>query len=185
MEPFTRLEIHRALEATEELVTGFFSTLYDAEFFHGEGDAWSPDQHLRHLNASVGGVARALVYPKLLLRLRFGRGAGQSRSYAEVRELYEGKLAQGGKARGRYVPRPAGPSPAAEHRYEVQEQWRRLNHRLREALAGWRERDLDNLQLPHPLMGKITVREILLFTIHHNQLHIRSAARRLAAASPS
>jgi hypothetical protein len=181
MEPSTRLEIHHSLESAEELVTGFFGTLYDAEFYHREGDAWSPEQHLRHLNASVEAVGRALLYPRFVLRIRFGRGAGRSRSYAEVRELYEARLAAGGKARGRFAPAAIGDHPPADHRHEVLERWRRLNLRLRESLARWKERDLDRIQLPHPLLGMLTVREILFFTIHHNQHHIVSAARRLPA----
>jgi hypothetical protein len=185
MEPFARLEIHHALESAEELVYGFFSTLYDEEFFHREGDAWSPDQHLRHLNSSVDAVARALLYPKVMLRLRFGAGPGHSRPYSAIEKLYEARLAEGAKASGRYVPASEPSLPLAEHRDEVQARWRRLNLRLREALAGWTDRDLDRIQLPHPLLGKLTVREILFFTIFHNRHHIHSAARRLPVVTPA
>lgn len=35
----------------------------------------------------------------------------------------------------------------------------------------WTEQDLDTVLLPHPLLGKLTVREMLYFTIYHAQHH--------------
>ena len=32
--------------------------------------------------------------------------------------------------------------------------------------------DLDKYVLPHPLLGKVTLREMLYFTIHHNEHHL-------------
>jgi uncharacterized damage-inducible protein DinB len=38
-------------------------------------------------------------------------------------------------------------------------------------IDAWEEDQLDEAQLPHPIIGKITVREMLFFTIHHNLRH--------------
>jgi hypothetical protein len=46
------------------------------------------------------------------------------------------------------------------------------------AVERWPERALDRYRLPHPLMGKLTVREMLLFTLVHNIHHVRVAERR-------
>ena len=35
----------------------------------------------------------------------------------------------------------------------------------------WQENDLDRYQLPHPLLGKLTIREMLYFAIYHNLRH--------------
>ncbi len=35
----------------------------------------------------------------------------------------------------------------------------------------WTEDDLDRFLLPHPLIGKLTIREMLFFTIYHNLRH--------------
>jgi hypothetical protein len=32
--------------------------------------------------------------------------------------------------------------------------------------------------MPHPLLGKLTVREMLLFTLYHNLHHVQNVARR-------
>ena len=36
------------------------------------------------------------------------------------------------------------------------------------------ESDLDTLQAPHPLLGKLTLRELMYFTIYHAQHHQRN-----------
>jgi hypothetical protein len=36
----------------------------------------------------------------------------------------------------------------------------------------WSEAELDRYTLPHPLLGDLTMREMLCFTLYHNQRHI-------------
>jgi len=48
-------------------------------------------------------------------------------------------------------------------------------------LSGFSEEDLDKLILPHPLLGKLTLREMMYFTIYHVQHHQRIVERNLAA----
>lgn len=38
-------------------------------------------------------------------------------------------------------------------------------------LQNWSEEELETYNCPHPVLGKITVREILYFTIYHVQHH--------------
>jgi hypothetical protein len=42
------------------------------------------------------------------------------------------------------------------------------------------EKDLDVYILPHPLLGKVTLREMLYFTIHHNEHHLETLRSRTA-----
>jgi hypothetical protein len=41
-------------------------------------------------------------------------------------------------------------------------------------LNNWKDADMDRYSLPHPLLGTITVREILFFTIYHSMRHMSS-----------
>jgi hypothetical protein len=59
--------------------------------------------------------------------------------------------------------------------------WGRVNERLRTALIGWSERNLDRIQFPHPVLGKITARELACFTIYHGHHHVAAVQRRLAS----
>jgi hypothetical protein len=74
-------------------------------------------------------------------------------------------------------PREEGAAP--ERRTALLARWERVNARLREALEGWSERDLDRILLPHPLLGKLTTREMLFFTLYHDRHHVEAAKRRL------
>jgi hypothetical protein len=117
-----------------------------------------------------------------LLRLRFGRNRrGSSRSFAALRDDYLTRLGQGPGARGPFVPVREDLTEAqfTVRQAELLARWQRVNHRLRLALQQWTERDLDRIQLPHPLLGRITAREMIFFTIYHNLHHVAAAKRRL------
>ena len=179
--PHTRSEILQALASVEAEVAAFFGGLSDDDLLLRAGDAWNPAEHLAHLCTSVSAVARGLAVPRWLLRLRFGRARAPSRSYAEMREAYRSRLAAGGGATGAFVP-PREEGAAGGRRAALLARWARVNARLREALAGWSECDLDRIVLPHPLLGKLTTREMLLFTLYHDLHHVEGARGRLPRA---
>lgn len=176
--PATRADILRALSSVEAEVAAFFGGLSDDELLLRVGEAWNPAEHLQHLCTSVSAVARGMGMPRLLLRLRFGRARAPSRGFGEMREAYRARLAAGGGATGAFVP-PREEGAARERREALLARWMRVNDRLRDALEGWSERDLDRILLPHPLLGKLTTREMLLFTLHHGLHHVEAAKRRL------
>ncbi len=103
-----------------------------------------------------------------------------SRSYGDLVERYQAVLAHGGKA-GRFTPSPG--RPPADLR-----SWQRglvaecaLGVAgLGRAVSSWSEADLDRCRLPHPLLGKLTVREMLFFTLYHYEHHRAGVGRRLA-----
>jgi len=39
-------------------------------------------------------------------------------------------------------------------------------------IKNYNEANLDKYIIPHPLLGKLTLREMLFFTIHHNEHHL-------------
>ena len=42
---------------------------------------------------------------------------------------------------------------------------------INQKLDKWTEKQMDEFILPHPLLGKITLREMMYFTIHHADHH--------------
>jgi uncharacterized damage-inducible protein DinB len=53
--------------------------------------------------------------------------------------------------------------------------------RLRDAATAWTEEALDRHALIHPLMGPLTVREMLLFFVVHERHHLRSVRDKLVS----
>jgi hypothetical protein len=133
---------------------------------------WSPAEHLDHLTRSVQPLNRVLSMPRMVLRF-FGRPNRQGRTYEELRQRYREKLTNGATAIGRYIPRARSISKEALiRRYEAQ------MGRLVCRANSFKEEELDRYLLPHPLLGKITLREMFFFTIYHTYHHLEGLKRK-------
>jgi DinB superfamily len=128
---------------------------------------WTPAQHLEHIQRAAAPVSWALIVPKWFLRWRFGKPNRTPRDYDELVQRYKEKLAAGGRASGRFVP-PGVPGGAVER---IASSVQRIVATMARRVGAWSEHDLDTVLLPHPLLGKLTVREMLFFTIYHVQHH--------------
>jgi hypothetical protein len=182
-EPFSKTEILRDLEAVRDWSLDFWRQFETAEFFAPMGDAWSPADNVRHLVKSNRPVAMAMGLPRLVLYFRFGLSRRPSRSYSEIHAIYKDALGAGLKA-GRYE---ASPVSAEQRTAESRERALRSLAGTFETLAGalrrWPEKALDRARLPHPGLGPLTVREMLLFTLYHNAHHVLGVARRRPSAT--
>ncbi|HSK75062.1 MAG TPA: DinB family protein [Thermoanaerobaculia bacterium] len=181
-EPFSKTEILRDLEAVRDWSLDFWRQFEGAEFFAPLGEAWSPADNVRHLVKSNRPVAQAMGLPRILLYLRFGLGRRPSRGYSEIHAIYQEALGAGLKA-GRYE---ASPVSTEQQTAEGRERALRSLADTFDALAGalrrWPEGALDRARLPHPGLGPLTVREMLLFTLYHNAHHVLGVARRKPSA---
>jgi hypothetical protein len=141
-------------------------SLNDSQLLIASPGKWNAVQLLDHIVKSVSPVSLALSLPAFLLRLIFGTANRKSRSYEELVARYHDKLKAGGRASGRFVPPPKTDSVeklSANLTKVVQMLTRRIDR--------FSETQLDQLLLPHPLLGKLTLREMLYFTIYHVQHH--------------
>ena len=127
---------------------------------------WSAAQQVDHLIKSVSPVRLAFSLPTFLLRIRFGVANRPSRSYDELVSKYKAKLAAGGKASSRFIPKK---EISISHSTQ---KLTRLIDSLCHHLNSYSETQLDQFILPHPLLGKLTLREMLYFTIYHVQHHL-------------
>ena len=170
------LELRQVGQAVERS----FAALHPHLFFSGTDEHWSPAHHLDHLTRSNLPLTQAMRLPRLAVSVLGGRAEAErgSRTAEEIRELYLAALNAGGRATGRYLPTLAGgqDAPAQER---ILAAFQASATELGEAVAGWSETDLDSLLLPHPLLGKLTVREMLYFTVYHHSHHLEGVRRRL------
>ena len=178
--PTSRDEICAALERLHTESVEYWSSFATRDFLAPIGDAWSPADNVRHLTKSMRAVSRGLRLPRLFVRIAFRSATHPSRSFEKMREDYRATLASGGKA-GRFAPGAMEESADPDvHRARIMGYHAVAVSELRAMAARWTERDLDRLQLPHPLLGPLTVREMLLFTLYHNSHHVEGVRRRLA-----
>lgn len=176
--PETRESLVTGLKGQRQEISSFYQSLAAEEFFADQGDHWSPAGHLRHLAKSVRPLAAAMEVPKMALGVRFGRWRKGSRSFDEIVQIYRAQLAAGAGA-GPFSPSSKTPDMSRDDwRLLVLERWEEASQQLADALERWSETDLDKYRLPHPLLGKMTVREMLFFTLYHNAHHARRVLER-------
>lgn len=166
--------------ATNEFLQ-YCSSLSDEQFFHQPGEKWSPAQQVRHLIISANKTKLAFSLPKFIIRWYVGKPNRASRSYDELVAKYKLKLEQGGRASAAFIPKPILSSYGKE---KLLGQLKNSMDKLSGAIhKKWKEPQLDQYLAPHPLLGKITSRELGYFTIHHTYHHLESIQKMLVGNS--
>jgi uncharacterized damage-inducible protein DinB len=149
-------------------LTDFCLQIPEEQFMSQQGDKWSMAQNVDHLARATKTARLAYSLPKFLVRLIGGKPNRSSRSYEELVAKYKLKLAQGGKASGRYIP-----GKKIEKKFDLMKRWQRTNEKYLESVElNWNDGQLDQYIAPHPLLGKITLRELCYFTIYHTEHHL-------------
>jgi len=134
---------------------------------------WNPAQQLEHIYLSVRPVLLAFQLPRFIPRLLFGTAKQKSRDYDTLVRDYQAKLQQGGKSPSTYV--PAITVNSVKRLLQLEKAIDQLCH----IIDRLTEEELDHYLLPHPLLGKLTMREMLYFTIYHVTHHHRQVEKNL------
>ena len=138
----------------------------------GPDGRWTIGQHFLHLLKSIKPLNDALSMPSLLMRTQFGKNNREVRSYEAVAKRYEEKLADNlDKAR---VFNEKLKAPKLADRTYILNRLQTENKKLQYKVRRIKDKNLDDLVLPHPLMGKMPVREIIMWTAHHVDHHTQA-----------
>jgi len=86
---------------------------------------------------------------------------------------YQAALANGAKASGPYIPKTI----PHKRQKALARTLNRTVVTLSRRIHQYSEPQLDRLRLPHPILGKITLREMLYFTIYHAGHHVKGAQK--------
>ena len=179
--PYAIEHLARALKRLTREGTRYMEAMTVQLFFAPQGDRWSPAEHVRHLTKSSRPLNVGYRLPRWLLRAVYGAARRPSRTFEALRGDYRAKLDAGGKA-GRFAPRPEGsPSDPERRRQEILQRWTSTNDALVNAWGRWRSLDLDDVRIPHPLLGKLTAREMAIFTVYHTSHHLSLVASRVGS----
>jgi len=149
--------------------------LNEEDFCRKPNEKWSAGEQMAHIYLSVKPLRQALALPKFLPKLLFGQANRPGRSYDELVSKYNEKLAQGGRASGGYVPKPVSYNERNKLCSNLTQEIKLLEKKINR----FNENDLDRYILPHPLLGKLTLREMLYFTIYHVQHHTELTSNNL------
>ena len=128
---------------------------------------WNAGQHLDHIIKSVAVLTKAFGVPKFILKSKFGVANRVSRTPEALIERYLEKLKTA-------KPTPSRFQPEIIDFYKKEKTIKKLHKlvgRLCKRAIKYSESDLDFYILPHPLLGKLTLRELLYFTSYHVKHH--------------
>lgn len=150
-------EITELAEVTESAV------LYKS--FEGK---WSAAQNIDHLIKSAKPLVLAFRLPRVVLGL-FGKKKS-ALSYDGVVAQYQEVLKKGGKSPVIFEPPRLSPAKKDKLIEEFSDTYKKLV----ELLSFFSEDDLDKISLPHPLLGKLSMREMLFFTVYHMRHHSKT-----------
>lgn len=157
-------ELIQLLETNHQAFIQLMESLSAADFEKQVAGKWTPGQQLEHILRSVSPVSLALSLPGFVLRLVFGKANRPSRSYEELVAKYHAALSKGGRASGRFDVKKQVP---VAHRNSLLTALRRTVLQLTRLSTQLSDAELDKYILPHPLLGKLTLREMLYFTAYH------------------
>jgi uncharacterized damage-inducible protein DinB len=164
-----REEIQQALGNAFDEVIDFIRGQDDALFEKAKAEGkWTTGQQLKHLIKSVRPINKGLGLPKIVLRLRFGFNDHQERNYDGLVASYHKALEEGGKASEAYIPRPV----SVNGKLSLLSMYEQERNKLIKLLNKWDEKKLSSIVAPHPLLSKLTIRELMFFTIYHNYHHL-------------
>lgn len=172
-----KAEIQQALLENHSRFIKHIANLSDADFLLSRNGKWTAGQQLEHIIKSVRPVRLALSLPAFLLRIIFGKANRDSKSYEALVEKYKQKLLAGGQASAPFIPGIVG----IEDRKNLSAKLLTLTNSLSNHISSFSEEQLDAHILPHPLLGKLTLREMLYFTIYHVAYHENQVVQNLAS----
>lgn len=170
-----KAEITDSLTSSHEQFLLFLEGLDSQAFEYSPNEVkWSGGQQLEHIYKSVAAVAKAFSYPKWLIKWKFGTANRPSRTYDELVQRYEEKLklVKGVTAKD-FAPTKVVISNRAGLCASTRNKVRSINR----SVSKMSDKQLDTLILPHPLLGKVTLREMAMFNIYHVGFHESSVRK--------
>lgn len=159
------------IDAKHSELISWFEQQPSEHWTQGPEGKWTQGQQALHLLQSIKPLNDALSLPKYILRFKFGKANRPVRDYNAIVKRYQERLedAKGKTFKGSQnmkVP------TIADKKYilnRLQTESKKLQYKTKKIS----DKNLDTVILPHPLMGKMPVREIIMWTAHHVEHHTR------------
>lgn len=173
------------LNTTEDLVREFRALTAKAceflrqippdRFFAHPDKGWSIAENVKHLSKTTWPITMGLKLPSAVPSALFGKGKG-SRPFAEIKRVYYASLAEGFQA-GIYTPGKAVAGQAEQQEKLIRKFEASVND-LIDAFSRLDDVLLDTVRMPHPAIGRLTLREMLYSSLNHDIHHMSVVAAR-------
>ena len=146
---------------------------HDIELWEtGPEGKWTTGQHTKHLLESIKPLNTALSLPKFILKYKYGKANRAVRGYDAIKNRYLERLKE---AQGIVSPFSRGKKiPKAKDKNYFINRLKVESKKLQYKTKKWSDSDLDTYILPHPLMGRMPIRELLMWTSYHVEHHTKT-----------
>lgn len=162
-----KTEIKNSLEKRYSTFADYINGLSNDEFLFAYQSKWTAGQQLKHIVLCVNPLVKVFGMPNTMIEQNFGTTDARGRTYDELLADYLEKLHHGGKA-----PNPFMPEIVSENeKSELLKTLSTLIETLNTEIDIFTEKELDTLRIPHPLLGNISLREMLYNAIYHVEYH--------------
>jgi len=163
-------QIHNLINEKHDALFNFLAQHDDSKWDKGPEGKWTTGQHIVHLNQAGKPLNKALGMPKFLLQYKFGKANRATRSYEEVTHNYNIKLS---KVEGPVIsPYSVNmPETPPSTKPEIVKELEKHRKTLLKRLSKLSDKQLDKYLLPHPLMGRMILREIIMWSAYHVEHH--------------
>jgi hypothetical protein len=168
----TKEAIANLLETKYQILITWLEQHDDKKWQKGPEGKWTTGQQALHLLQSIKPLNDALSMPKLLLRYKFGKANREVRAYDVIVKRYLERLenAKGMTFKGSQNMKIPSLKDKAYILNRLQVESKKLQYKTRKLS----DKNLDTLVLPHPLMGKMPVRELIMWTAYHVEHHTKT-----------
>ncbi|WP_223033511.1 DinB family protein [Hanstruepera marina] len=141
----------------------------DSKWEVGPEGKWTTGQHTLHLLQSITPLNKAMSMPKFVLKYKFGKVNRDVRNYETVCKRYDERLvdAQGKTFKGSQNMK----IPSIKDKDYLLNRLQIEQKKLQAKTLRWKDNSLNTVILPHPLMGKMPVREIVMWSAYHVEHH--------------
>ncbi|MEO5890243.1 MAG: hypothetical protein ABIQ31_08320 [Ferruginibacter sp.] len=163
----TKQLIIRELSERHVIFVNYVLSLSYKEFMFSFQNKWTAGQQMDHLCRATAILPLAFTIPRFITSLIFGQAKRAPVEYDELVTKYLLRLEKGAKANAVFIPKkiPYG------YRIDLADKLLKKVSKINAAIDLISEKDLDLAVLPHPILGKITYREMLYFTMYHVNHH--------------
>lgn len=171
--------IIKELSERHAIFVDYILSLTYEEFMFSVQNKWTAGQQMDHIYRAVSLLPLAYNIPMFISGFIFGRVNRNTMEYDELVKKYVSKLERGAKATTIFIPKKIPYSCRITLAGKLLKKISQINVAV-ELIS---EKDLDQFMLPHPILGKITQREMLYFTMYHVNHHCSLAKRYVANKS--
>lgn len=162
-----KTELKESLEKRYSTFANYINGLSKDEFLFAYQSKWTAGQQLKHIVLCVNPLVKVFGMPNTMIEQNFGTTVAPGRTYDQLLADYLEKLDQSGKAPNPYLPEIV----SENEKSELLNRLPKLMEKLNTEIDIFTEEELDILCIPHPLLGNISLREMLYNAIYHVEHH--------------